>query len=105
MRRGDTPQRVLTYCPVTGKVVATHAVMSARELARTHSELSFWCSACSRPHHRDPSRLWREGDAWPPEPADCVLERASAGLEEPRRAGEGAGLGPPVRAISRAPDV
>jgi hypothetical protein len=100
MRRGDSLRRVLTYCPVTGDVVATHAVMTAREFVRSHRELSFWCSSCSQPHHRDASRLWREGEARPAEPRECALERGRSVAEEPRRAGEGGGRAAPARATS-----
>ena len=53
--------RVLSSCCVTGQVVATHAVMTAKQLQMRGLELSFWCSFCKSAHQCGREGLWLEG--------------------------------------------
>ncbi len=61
MRRSNNRRRVLTRCPASGRVVATHAVMTVREFARSASEFSFWCSDCRSAHRAPGQDAWLEG--------------------------------------------
>jgi hypothetical protein len=56
------PYRLVTTCPKTGEVVATHAAMRERDFQKFTSELIFYCSSCGSDHLVTRDRVWLEGD-------------------------------------------
>ena len=55
--------RVLTICPETGETVATHAILSAKQLRHLRLGLALFCEACCKTHIPDRSALWLEPTA------------------------------------------
>jgi hypothetical protein len=63
-KRADTniALPVLTRCPTTNEVTATHAIMSRRALSKLKSDLCYYCSVCESPHTAIPSAVWIGAD-------------------------------------------
>ena len=53
---------VLTRCPTTNEVTATHAIMSRRALSKLKSDLCYYCSVCESAHTAVRSAVWIGAD-------------------------------------------
>jgi hypothetical protein len=50
MKRQAPHLRIIATCPETGRVVPTHAWMTARQISRFGGRLVFFCGACRQAH-------------------------------------------------------